>query len=1678
MKKIVLQILRWVWLLLKWTVISVVILAVTLSVAVNLQPVQQFIINKAATEFGKTTGGQLEIESFDLRIPYRLSVSGLNLYGPEGDRIARMDRLEVHLAWRMLFDRTAFVESFLISGLNADIYSNTSGEWNYDFILRAFASEEEAALEDEDETGDADWDVRVKKVDLKDITFRYYDAETLDSVVVFVGEFGVRMRRFSLLGNAYHAEYLRFRNSDSYIRLGPSSEDSGEPDPEAADTAESELPSLFLSHLLLQNHKATFIDLSDGSSYKAALDHLELHPETIDLAGDRYRVSEFGVRGFNLDMRLPESPPSEEPFDGDIFAPLFIGAEEVNLEDISFSISSFNEVNETSTLIELRDLGLSVKDLETDPESYRIGRAEASLNYPGLPQVNHLSLGAEITPQSTRISDLRLLPGKSSLSADFAVGYSNLAEAVNDLVFRDLNFDLTELRLDPSDLRALLELAETEEPLPALPSVPVRARASLRGSNTALDIRNIGVSAGGSSVRISGKSRGAELAKHAFLLSGIDVNVLTADLNPWLPDSLDRDLLPGKVAFSGKGKAAPLFSSLDGTLKLPYGDISLSVSTGGWDSEVYNLSADLGTEYLDLASFAEVDTFFTRFSASARLEDLTGDDFRGHVAMEIPFFGYDNIRVHNINIADTVDGDFHRFGLSLNDTSAVFDLSGTAALGETVSVDMIGNLSGADFQYLGLTEKDIRLQTRLRAEYTGNDSIMYGGLNLGEVVVVREGERIDLSPSEARFWLSPDSTGVTVSSDLFSLSSESNLSAEVLQKAVTSLYKDERDEAVRDDGYWNFDFRSEASELIRDLFLPDLDRLDPAKAKVRYTAADHAADAKIVFPRTEISGAFIDSLALEVKASGGDIFGSFGIRRAGYDSLAVDLIALTARPDTGGTRFTFTLGDVPDLAPYHIGAVLTYFSEDSLRGPHTLLKPNTEFILNGQTRDVDPEACFRFSDSGTQIYNFTLTAGDERFSMSKETGVETLEIDADNFDLGFLSGMLDLESDLIAGLLSAAVLINSDGTFEGEGAIEGLMAPGVDLGRFSFSGESVKTHYRVSADLIGPLTELSAAGRIIPREDGDNELDIRLEISEFSAAKIAEIAPEFVQKASGKATGGMTVSGLSSEPKLTGQLDFKDISLRLKGSNGAYMLADETIRIEPQALVFPGFSITDSAGYKLTVDGKVSHKNFSNIRYDLSVKSNRFTLADFKEDKDADFYGKLIVGADIRITGTDVAPKVRSNVSLLRGSSVVFKVPESEYRQFDDDGLVEWVIFNQESEDEIMRRDKSDDLPPAVLTVIDLAGTVNIDPETKLRIVIDPIAGDYLEIEGGGKLDVSYDKAGRINLSGTYSVTGGAYLMTFYNVVKRKFLIEEGSRITWNGDPMSADLDLTAIYPTRASAIGLMSGANPNAAGDGLRRMLDWEVLMNIKGELEMPSIDFDLRLARASRGNTAIESRLAQLRDNESELNKQVFGLMLFNSFIPDGGGTGGGNMVGNQARSSASQLLTQQLNNLSDKLVGGVELTFDLQSYESSGMSETDLSVDLSKTMFNDRVVVRVGSTVALEQNDPAAAQNAGQLMTNFVVEYKLTEDGRYRLKAFRKTDVEDILVGLLTRTGAGFVFRRTFDRRDEIFRKTEEEIVADKEAAEAEKENGASEERAPTDAAEEPENANPEEAIPENE
>ena len=168
--------------------------------------------------------------------------------------------------------------------------------------------------------------------------------------------------------------------------------------------------------------------------------------------------------------------------------------------------------------------------------------------------------------------------------------------------------------------------------------------------------------------------------------------------------------------------------------------------------------------------------------------------------------------------------------------------------------------------------------------------------------------------------------------------------------------------------------------------------------------------------------------------------------------------------------------------------------------------------------------------------------------------------------------------------------------------------------------------------------------------------------------------------------------------------------------------------------------------------------------------------------------------------------------------------------------------------------------------------------------------------------------------------------------------------------------------------------------------------------------------------------------------MNKQVFSLLLFNRFLQENSFSGGaGGALSSTARNSVSQLLTEQLNNLSGKYIKGVKVTFGIESYEdySSGNARgsTDLKLELSKDLLNEKLTVTLGSNVALEGEQK---QNAAKSLAQDVeLEYKLDNDGVYRLKAFRKNQYEGIIDGELVKTGVGISIRKEFDSWEGFFR-----------------------------------------------
>jgi len=78
-----------------------------------------------------------------------------------------------------------------------------------------------------------------------------------------------------------------------------------------------------------------------------------------------------------------------------------------------------------------------------------------------------------------------------------------------------------------------------------------------------------------------------------------------------------------------------------------------------------------------------------------------------------------------------------------------------------------------------------------------------------------------------------------------------------------------------------------------------------------------------------------------------------------------------------------------------------------------------------------------------------------------------------------------------------------------------------------------------------------------------------------------------------------------------------------------------------------------------------------------------------------------------------------------------------------------------------------------------------------------------------------------------------------------------------------------------------------------------------------------------------------------------------------------------------------------------------------------------------------VSVGGTVDVE-GDKAKQNSASDIAGDVSVEYKLTADGQYRLKGFRKNLYEGAIEGQLVETGAGVVYVRDFELWKELFMK----------------------------------------------
>mgnify|MGYP001553519468 FL=1 len=96
---------------------------------------------------------------------------------------------------------------------------------------------------------------------------------------------------------------------------------------------------------------------------------------------------------------------------------------------------------------------------------------------------------------------------------------------------------------------------------------------------------------------------------------------------------------------------------------------------------------------------------------------------------------------------------------------------------------------------------------------------------------------------------------------------------------------------------------------------------------------------------------------------------------------------------------------------------------------------------------------------------------------------------------------------------------------------------------------------------------------------------------------------------------------------------------------------------------------------------------------------------------------------------------------------------------------------------------------------------------------------------------------------------------------------------------------------------------------------------------------------------------------------------------------------------------------------------------------MFKKSVPVGLLKRLLNDRLTVTVGSNFALEgpQN---SNQQSNNIAGNVAIDYALSSDGRYKLRAYRKNDYQGVIDGYVVETGMSFIITLDYNKFEQIF------------------------------------------------
>ncbi|MEZ4928348.1 MAG: translocation/assembly module TamB domain-containing protein [Saprospiraceae bacterium] len=707
----------------------------------------------------------------------------------------------------------------------------------------------------------------------------------------------------------------------------------------------------------------------------------------------------------------------------------------------------------------------------------------------------------------------------------------------------------------------------------------------------------------------------------------------------------------------------------------------------------------------------------------------------------------------------------------------------------------------------------------------------------------------------------------------------------------------------------------------------------------------------------------------------------------------------------------------------------------------------------------------RFGNEYIDTKKFEFFNGDQRILLEDNNNGRGLTFSLTNFNLIELNRFLDEESIQLRGNIYDFDITVRD-VFNMEGLEAGFLTDtvfvneqpyGILLSNIEMEGLDDPLYYKIflqndnNQRLRVSGIWLPNAGQAIFSDDmgatlSAGELFASATIRDFPFAVLETFIPE-ISKTAGSLDANLTVSGAPDRVGLSGPVLVREGQFQIDYLKSMFHLRDQQINITKNKIEVIQDTIYDASQQHMAiVNGSLEHDNFSKWRVNCEIESQdrSFMIMNTSIQDNELYYGQGIGYFKLNISGSFV--RTNMQIDAITGRDTRLYIPLSGTS---DAKEVSFITFTNGNVPLAKDKNKGN------FTITDLKGlnfemNLTVTEDAEIQLIFDEQAGDIIKSRGVGDIKLSINREGEFKMYGGYRVSRGEYLFTLLNFVNKPFTMISGGTINWFGNPYGAELSLDATYEQNTSVynfirdeVELLSGINNlKAESQKATRVV---VSMHISGDLLKPDITFDLEFPNAtSQLKSLTDNKLRLIKQDQNELSRQVFGLIVMGGFLPANSGF----VQPSEYVASAFNTVTQMISNQFSSYLGGLaaewfnkdvsSIDFDIiySNYQNvlsdpvfTGAHE--LQVRFKSGFINDKITVQVGSQFGLGGgNTNLPVYDNGFLGEDVTVEIRLTENNQWRLKVYQRLE-PDISGQRRDCYGVGLSFQKDYDSFGDVWK-----------------------------------------------